>query len=145
MEDVAGVVDAAEDVVKPAAARQTIRRQGSLRLRALAPGSIDVRAGGAGDGSAASEYCHDAVAAAAEVIPLLTPLHAVPAAPAASDQVSGGRTARHLTEVVAGGGRCVAVEKTRLPAWWWHPAMPPFVNDQPASASAVGFVFHNCV
>uniref|UniRef100_A0A0E0DAU9 Uncharacterized protein n=1 Tax=Oryza meridionalis TaxID=40149 RepID=A0A0E0DAU9_9ORYZ len=141
MEDVAVVVDAAEDVVKPAAARQP-RRQGSLRLRALAPGSIDVRAGGAGDGSAVSDYCH---AAAAEVIPLLTPLHAVPAAPAASDQVSGGRTARHLTEVVAGGGRCVAVEKTRLPAWWWHPAMPPFVNDQPASASAVGFVFQNCV
>uniref|UniRef100_A0A0E0KMS4 Uncharacterized protein n=1 Tax=Oryza punctata TaxID=4537 RepID=A0A0E0KMS4_ORYPU len=141
MDDVVVVVDAAEVKVKPATAREP-SRQGSLRLRELAPASIDVRA-------------NASAAAAAEVIPLLTPLHVVPVAPA-SDQLSGG-PARHLTaaaassrqlraEVVAGGGRCIAVEKTRLPAWWWHPAMPPFVNDQPASASAsVGFAFRHCV
>ncbi|KAF0894410.1 hypothetical protein E2562_038914 [Oryza meyeriana var. granulata] len=138
MDYVAVVIDAAE---KPAAASQP-RRQGSLRLRALAPGSINVQAGA----RSAESDCHDA-----EVIPLLTPLH-VPVPAPASDQSSSG-SGRHLTATdaarrqhaeVAASGRCVAVtvEKTRWGSWW-HPAMP-FANDQPASSS-VGFVFQNCV
>uniref|UniRef100_A0A0D9W2A7 Uncharacterized protein n=1 Tax=Leersia perrieri TaxID=77586 RepID=A0A0D9W2A7_9ORYZ len=131
---------------KPPAARRA-SRQGSLRLRALAPGSIDVPQ--TGDGS-----CH-AGAAAGGVIPLLTPLHIAAAeSSTGSDDLPAAASAsasrRLQAEVVAGGGgRCVGVEKTRCAVAWrqWHPAIP-FVNDQAAassSSSSVGFVFQNCV